>query len=293
MSRPRGPWGPERAFLGYSVPYEDARYVILPVPYDSTASCRPGARFGPRQVIDASLHLETFDPHSDLDLSELPIHTLPEPSVPRGDHEAVLELVGSLTRRIVSDGKTPIVLGGDHSVTIGSFAGVGSAGGLAFISLDAHLDSYDEFEGSRRGHASVTARCSERATASLVVGARSAGREEVEAARRRGVKVVWAWDLKRDLTTLSRALRGLEGAEAYVSFDVDVLDPSLVPCTGCPEPGGLDWYEAVQAVETILAEIRAVAVDFVELGDCSARPDAPYLVAKLVARVIGALERRQ
>ncbi len=290
MTRPRGPWGPERAFLGYSVPYEDARYVILPIPYDSTASCRPGARFGPRQIIDSSTLLETFDPYTGRDLSELPIHTLPEPSVPRADHERVLRLVEDLTRSVVSDGKVPIILGGDHSVTIGAFLGAQSAGRLAFISLDAHLDAYGEFEGSPLGHASVTARCSERAAASMVVGARAAGREEVSVARERGVEIVWAWELKGDLSKLAAALEKLRGMRAYISFDVDVLDPSLVPCTGCPEPGGLDWYEVVRALELIMRAVRPVALDFVELGDCSARPDAPYLVAKLVAHALGALD---
>ena len=290
MTRPKGPWGPERAFLGYSVPYEDARYVILPVPYDSTASCRPGARFGPRQIVDSSTLMETFDPYTGRDLSELPIHTLPEPSVPRADHDKVLRLVEDLTRSVVSDGKVPIILGGDHSVTIGAFLGAQSAGRLAFISLDAHLDAYGEFEGSPLGHASVTARCSERAVASTVVGARAAGREEVRIARERGVEIVWAWELKENLSKLTAALEKLRGMRAYISFDVDVLDPSLVPCTGCPEPGGLDWYEAVRALELIIRAVRPVALDFVELGDCSARPDVPYLVAKLVAHALGVLD---
>jgi len=124
----------------------------------------------------------------------------------------------------------------------------------------------------------------------MVVGARAAGREEVSVARERGVEIVWAWELKGDLSKLAAALEKLRGMRAYISFDVDVLDPSLVPCTGCPEPGGLDWYEVVRALELIMRAVRPVALDFVELGDCSARPDAPYLVAKLVAHALGALD---
>ncbi|HDM92207.1 MAG TPA: agmatinase [Candidatus Korarchaeota archaeon] len=291
MPRPRGPWAPERAFLGFSVPYEDADYVIIPVPYDSTSTWRPGARFGPQSIIDASRFLEPYDPQTGVSLSEVRIHTLPELDLPRGDHEGVLSLIQNIVSDVISDGKTPVVIGGEHSITIGAFRGACSRLPLGYISLDAHLDMYDSYEGTRYGHASVSARCSETASFAAVIGARSAGLEELSLAQDRGVMVIWAWRLGQNPSSiLDEVLGGRRGSKVYVSVDVDVFDPSVIPCTGCPEPGGLEWYQVVQALDWVLTAMRPVALDFTELGECFGRHDAPYTVAKLIAHAIAIIE---
>ena len=290
MPRPRGPWAPERAFLGSSVPYDKADYVIIPVPYDSTASWRPGARFGPQSIIDASRFVEPYDPHTGASLSEVRIHTLPELDLPRGNHEEVLSLIQGVVSDVVTDGKIPIVIGGEHSITIGAFRGANSASPLAYISLDAHLDMYDIYEGTRYGHASVSARCSEIASFSAVIGVRSAGTEELRLARDRNVTVIWAWQVIQSPSILDEVLGERRGSRVYVSVDVDVFDPSVIPCTGCPEPGGLGWYHVVRALDWVLTAMKPVALDFTELGECLGRHDAPYTVAKLIAHAIAVIE---
>jgi len=163
-SRPGGPWEPNPTiFLGYNQVYERSKYVVLPVPSDSGATCVPGSRFGPHEILSASRFLEPYDAELGFSPAEAGIHTLPLLEPVQGDPELTAERVGRQVAAVHRSGKKPVVVGGDHSLTPGAVAALASelGGELNLVVLDAHLDLYDEYNGSRFSHACSVRRAAE------------------------------------------------------------------------------------------------------------------------------------
>ena len=264
--------------------------MVIPVPYDSGSSWMTGSRGAPRAIIEASLEIDPFDAELGLNPSEAGIHTLPEVDLVRDSSEASFSAIEESVSRVVTDGKIPVILGGDHSVTQAAFSAVASRGEVAYVVLDAHLDMYDSYQGSRHSHACTSMRCAERAVGAVIIGARTASPEELEAARRLGVSVVWAADLEASgVDAIRDALDSLPSRRAYLSIDADFLDPSIVPCVGNPEPGGLGWRMALKVISAVAESLEVCAVDLVEFIPCW-RWDVPLTLAKLVYKTIGFLE---
>ena len=264
--------------------------MVIPVPYDSGSSWMTGSRGGPRAIIEASLEIDPFDVELGINPSEAGIHTLPEVDLVRDSAEVSFAIIEEYVSKVVADGKVPVILGGDHSITQAAFSAVASGRKVAYVALDAHLDMYDSYQGSRRSHACTSMRCTERAAGALIVGARTASPEELEAARRLGVSIVWAAELEGSgMAALRDALSSLPSRRAYLSIDADFLDPSIVPCVGNPEPGGLGWRVALEVVSLIVESLEICAVDLVEFIPCW-RWDVPLTLAKLVYKTIGFLE---
>ncbi len=288
MSHPDWPTGLPLNFGGLdeaSSALERARIVVLPVPYDFSTTWQGGTRWGPRAILTASQNMELWDDELGATWRS-GIHTLPEVEPTALGPEAMAARVERATDWIFERGKLPAILGGEHSITAGAVrAAVRRFPSLSVLHLDAHADMRDSYLDSRFSHACVMRRVRERVPA-VSVGVRSWSEEEAEHLRSHPVPI-WS----------PRSLRALRGEWAritsaltdtvYVTFDLDALDPSALPATGTPEPGGLDWYEAVDLLRAVSARSRIVGFDVVELAPIPGQVASDFLAARLVYRLIG------
>ena len=261
-----------------------AQVVLIPVPYDSTTSFRSGSREGPEAIITASYGLEDYDFELELDVSEIGIHTT-------GALEPHMAGPGPMTERVrdavatyLDMGKTVGLLGGEHSITIGSVqAHVEAYPSLSVLYLDAHADLRNEYMGTPYGHASAARRVFECCPLSLA-GVRSLCQEEHDFIRKNNVPV-WYWDPNSDRSPPEGVLDGLSDT-VYVSVDLDVLDPALMPAVGTPEPGGMTWHELVSLLGKVAESRRIVGFDVCELAPADGPPACSYAAAKLVYKLV-------
>ena len=263
--------------------------MILPVPYETTTSYGGGARSGPGAIIEASRYIELYDQELGNDPSTVGIHTLPALELSRDGAPAAMAELGSAYARVaeVAQDRFLIMLGGEHTVSAPAIrAQAARVGRLNVLQLDAHADLRTEFEGSAHSHACAMARVLD--VADLVsVGVRGVSEEEVEVAdANEGITLIWADQMWEDDAWMDRALAAL-GDPVYLTFDVDYFDPSLVPSTGTPEPGGGDWYRTLRFLRRVFRERRVVACDVVELAPTPGVHAPDFLVAKLVYKLIG------
>lgn len=286
-------WGLPRTFLGLdeaASAFANARTVILPVPYEATTSWGTGTRYGPAAILEASKYVELYDNELDAEPSRAGIHTLPALELTRdGPAAALAELETAWgTVFAAAEGRFVIMLGGEHSISSAAIraAAARHSGRLSVLQFDAHADLRATFDGSRYSHACAMARVVDRADI-VAVGLRGVSLDEVAVARREaGVNLIFADEMVDDDAWMDRALEAL-GPDVYLTFDVDYFDPSLVPSTGTPEPGGGTWYPTLRFLRRVFAERRVVAADVVELAPIPGLRAPDFLVARLVYKLIG------
>jgi len=271
---------------------EGAKVVLLPVPHDATTSFHAGARRGPDAVLVASHHIEEYDEELGREPWACGIHVA-EAVAPAAGEPSWLpaELVDAVERRVsalVDDQKVVITLGGDHTVAVG--AGRAHAAryeGLTFLQIDAHADMRDTYDGSPLSHACVARRLSEVGEV-VQVGVRSISTEGAAHLRGLGREPFWAQDIAAcpDDGWMDEVVARL-GPTVYVTFDVDGLDPSIMPATGTPEPGGLGWWQTLRLLRRVAAARRVVGADVCELLPTDGLHACDVLVARLVYKMIG------
>ncbi len=293
------PWELPRVFLGLDGPPATpagAGTWILPVPYEATTSWGSGTRQGPRAIIDASRYIELFDHELGDDPSTGGVYTLPALELARGDAErAMTELEDACTRILeAAGGRRVIMVGGEHAISAPAILAcadrharkTGESERISVLQFDAHLDLRERFDGSAFSHACAMARVIDRVNL-VTVGARGISAEEWSAAHARdNATVIPAEELARDDDWIDRALEAL-GSCIYITFDVDFFDPSLLPSTGTPEPGGGQWYPALALLRRVFAERSVVGVDVVEHAPIPGLSAPDFLVARLVYKMIG------
>jgi agmatinase len=274
--------GPE-----YSAP-EKSRYHLLSVPYDGTSTWNKGADKGPEALLEASAFLETYDIETDSEPFRQGIHTL-TPSLKMDTPDAMVESVTDAVSDIYRRSAFPIVLGGEHSVSVGAARAAAAVHrDLTVVQLDAHADLREDFHGSKYNHACVMTRIRE-VCPIVQVGIRSAEREEYVTADR--ARIFPAHEIAGSLDWIPRAI-ALLSAKVYITIDLDVFDPSIMPSTGTPEPGGLGWYPVLAFLRAVIAQRTCVGADVVELCPNGA-PHAEFLAAKLVYKLIAYHSARQ
>ena len=266
--------------------FETAKFVVLPVPFDGTASYRSGARHGPSAIIAASSHLEDYDVELDRDISEAGIHTAPEMVPDLSSPEALVRQVECLVDWVAASDKTPVLLGGDHTVTIGAvWALLRRLPHLSVLYLDAHGDLRDEYMGTRWGHASTARRLAERCRV-VPVGVRSLCLEEQRFIAKADLPVhYWPPSVPFD-QYVGSVINALD-QDVYVSVDLDVLDPSIMSAVGTPEPGGMQWEHVTGLLRKVGQQRRVVAFDIVELSPGEGPEACAYTAAKLTYKLMG------
>lgn len=263
---------------------EAARIVILPVPYDRTSTWIKGADRGPQAILKASFNLEFYDILTD---SEIFTHGITTDSPVNGQLEPE-RMVAQVYQRAAGyfrKNQFPVILGGDHSVSIGAFRAAAEAfDNLTILQLDAHADTRMEYEGSIYSHACVMARARELCPI-VQVGIRSM--DSSEKAKLDPSRVVFAHDIAEDPgRTWIRKVLSLLTDNVYLTIDLDVLDPSLMPATGTPEPGGLGWYEICALIRQVCRYHRVVGMDVVELCPREELWSCDFLAAKLIYQTL-------
>lgn len=269
--------------------FETAGALILPVPYEATTSYGGGARGGPRAIIEASRYVELYDREMDGEPAELGIHTLPALELTRAGAEPAMAELEEAYRRVmeIAEDRWIVMLGGEHAVSAPAIRAQASAceGRLSVLQFDAHADLRASYEGSAWSHASAMARVLDVADVTAV-GLRGVSTEEVEVARATpGSTLIWAEEMYDDDRWMDRALDAL-GDLVYITFDVDYFDPSLVPSTGTPEPGGGDWTRTLRFLRRVFRERTVVGCDVVELAPIPGLHAPDFLVAKLVYKLL-------
>jgi agmatinase len=294
----RLPWGAPANFLGLpeaDVPaLERAAVVIFPVPYEATVSYMGGTRFGPRRILEASRAIELYDHELDAEPYRVGVYTLPELLLTGAGPEAALGELRTAFDALLADDRFVIMLGGEHSISappIEAHAARLSGDGrrLSVLQLDAHSDLRAEYEGTPFSHACVMYRVHQ-AVDLVPVGIRAITAEERRLIRERNIPTIFAHELDADGKWIERALAAL-GPDVYLTIDIDFFDPSLVPATGTPEPGGGSWYPTLRLLERVFAERRVVGADVVELAPIPGVVAPDFLTAKLIYKLVAYHQR--
>ena len=265
---------------------EGSRVEIIPVPYEATVTYRRGTGKGPEAIIKASQNMELYDEELEGEPYRVGIYTAPmikDVSLPP---EAMVEEVYHRIKLSLSSGKFPVILGGEHSITVGAVkAFVEFYPDLSVLQLDAHADLRDSYQDSFYNHACVMRRVEEYSPF-LGLGIRSLSKEEAEYIKDRSLKIITAWDILQGKDWRNLILHHLSG-EVYLTIDLDVLDPSIMPAVGTPEPGGLGWYQILTILRYLAQNKRVVGMDVVELSPLEGNIAPDFLAAKLIYKAIG------
>jgi agmatinase len=267
--------------------YETSPVVVLPVPYDATSTWIRGADRGPDAILEASANMELYDIQTSKEVYLDGIHTA-EPVGLTDDPVQMVAEVKAAVSGILADGKFPVVIGGNHSVSIGSVqACAAHYGQITVLQLDAHTDLRPEYEGSPLSHASIMARAAE--VADIVqVGIRSMCTDELPFLQ--PGRIFYAHDIAGRNDWYAEAEKLLKGP-VYITIDLDVFDPSVLPSTGTPEPGGLLYYEVYRFLEYVIRRHEIIALDVVELCPNSQEKSSDFLASKLVYQLISLISK--
>ena len=275
------------AFLGVQDAFEDASVAVLPVPYDLTTTYQPGARFGPRALLTASLNIELFDEELRWDTSQVGVHTLQPIEPIASGPQAMMSPIAEAVRGLFRAGKFPLVIGGDHSVSIGVFEALQDSWDEVWIlQLDAHADLRDRYQGSPFSHASVMARARESFDC-VQVGLRSWSEEEELPLWEVPERIVTATDIEDDFERSLDKILATLGDPVYVTLDLDCLDPAIMPATGTPEPGGLNYRQVTRILSAVARERHVVGCDVTELAPIPGLVAPDFLAARLAYKLIG------
>lgn len=257
--------------------YDKAAAIILPVPFDKTSTWLKGADKGPAAIIEASKYLELYDIETDSEVYRQGIFTAKP--VYAASPSVLLKKTDEAVSRYLKDNKLVVTLGGDHSVSIGVIKAYAKHyKNLSVLHLDAHADSRDSYEGTPYNHACVIARARE-FTKNIV----SAGIRSMDSSERANIdkkRMFFAHDIHESDKWINKAVRLLTDS-VYITIDLDVFDPGIMPSTGTPEPGGLGWYQVMKLLASVSKSKQIVGFDVVEL--CPSEHKAPdFLAAKLI-----------
>ena len=251
-------------FIGCDASYEDAKIVLFGAPFDSTTSFRPGARFGPAAMRHESFGLETYSPYQDADLTDYAVFDSGDLELCFGSTEAALSDIEERTETILADGKLPVLLGGEHLVTLGAFRAVlNRYPDVHIIHFDAHADLRDDYLGAKLSHACVLRRCHD------LIGdgrihqfcIRSGERKEFQFAKEHTDMHPLTLDGLSDCVAVLKTSH----TPVYFTIDLDCLDPSVFPGTGTPEAGGITFLQLLEAMQEV-SQCRIVGADVNELA---------------------------
>lgn len=267
--------------------YDKAGVAVLPVPFEMTTSYVKGTSGAPEAILKASSQVELYDEELACEPFEAGIATLPPLKIEDMPLEKALEGIRMSVSKIIADGKLPVMLGGEHSVTPPAVKAVAeSYNDLTVVQFDAHADLREEYSGTKWSHACAMARVREICPA-VQVGIRNLSKEEAARVTKEKLSVFFAHKIRENAKWVEDVLASVKTQNVYVTFDVDAFDSSILPDTGTPEPGGLTWYEVLSLMKALSVKKKIVGFDFVELCPREGHHASDFTVAKLIYKCIG------
>ncbi len=279
-------------YLGLEEEYSNlkkAKVAMIQVPYDKTATYLKGTRMGPSAIIEASKKLELFDDELNQETYRIGIHTAEPLAVEESAPEEMVEKVYSATLELLKVNKFPALLGGEHSLSPGAVRALKEVyPNISVLHLDAHYDLQDEYYGSKNNHGCAARRMSEICPISQV-GVRSMSKKEKDflASQTPGrINTMSVYDILETPMWKDKVTRSLT-ENVYVSIDLDVFDPAVMPGVGTPEPGGLGWYETIDLLKDVSKDRKIVGFDVVELCPIKGQVASDFFAAKLIYRLLG------
>ena len=285
---------PSPVFSGIQRTFEEAEYVILGAPLDSTSTYRSGARFAPLAIREASLNIETHSFRTNMDVEDLKIHDLGDLHI-SGKVDETLKRLELVTKDLLDAKKTPVVIGGEHTITLGVIRSLGE--NVTLVSLDAHLDLRNEYMGLTTSHATFMRRIKEQVKPHkiLEIGTRAVCKEELEYAKKSGTQFLTVQQIRRDgveKTTKKIDTLLADCERIYLTIDMDVLDPAFAPAVQNPEPDGLDMPMFLDLLGKV-CDHRIVALDLVEVAPHYDKGITAIQAAKTIFEVLCCVERTQ
>ena len=278
-----------QTFIACDSEYEDSSIVLFGAGFDGTTSFRPGTRFAPSAIRNESFGIETYSPYQDKDMADYKFFDSGDLELPFGSVSRTLADISVRTSAILSDGKIPFMIGGEHLVTFGSVMAVKDEyEDLYIIHFDAHADLRDDYLGQKLSHACVLRRCHELVGDGHIFqfGIRSGDREEFVFAKEHTYMNKFSFD------NLEKTVQDLKGKNVYFTLDLDVLDPSVFPGTGTPEAGGVSFEELRKAVTLVCSELNIVGCDVNELSPVYDQTGVSTAVAcKIIREMLLALSK--
>jgi len=262
--------------------YKNSKIVILPIPFDATSTWIKGSDKGPKAIIEASPHLEFYDIETGSEVYKNGIFT--EKEIISDNSEDMVKKAEESVSRFLEEGKFVVTLGGDHSVSNGPIKAYAKKfKNLSILHLDAHSDRRDSYHGSKLSHASIMARAEELTHNVVSVGIRSIEASEIKIFDKK--KIFFAKDIQDNDLWMEKAIKELSDT-VYISIDADAFDPSIIPATGTPEPGGLQWYQTLKLLKKVAKEKNIVGFDFVELCPLENNKVSDFVAAKLIYQLL-------
>jgi agmatinase len=284
-----GTYLPREGFARLEPPYtnlEQAKIVILPIPYDGTSEWRSGSRHGPQAIIDASQYLELYDLEQDREIYKIGISTLRQVEPLLSSPQDMVDRVYQVVKDLVQKEKFVVLLGGEHTLSVGAIRAFKETfDGLSVLQFDAHADLRDQYLGTKYSQACVMRRICELCPISQV-GVHSLSWEEKQFITENKLSPLYMSDLASNTALVDRILNSLN-EDVYITIDVDVLDPSIMPAVGTPEPNGMSWEQILRILESVASQKRVVGFDLVEFCPGEGPTACAYLLAKLAYKFIG------
>jgi agmatinase len=275
-------------FIGCEADFDEAEIVVIGAPFDSTTSYRPGTRFASSVIRKESFGLEIYSPYQDKELDTLSVCDAGDLDLPFGNASRALDVIEEASEEILSAGKLPFLIGGEHLVTLGIFRAVFKKyPEVHIVHFDAHTDLRDDYMGEKLSHATVIRRCHDLIGDKKIYqfGIRSGEKAEFEFAKHHLIQE------KFTAHTIDSAVTDLAGKPVYLTVDLDVLDPSQLPGTGTPEAGGLS-FETLRSALMKVANLNIVGVDVNELNPMLDPSGASIALAcKLIRELLIALQK--
>jgi len=261
---------------------EQSKIVLIPVPYDGTSTWQKGADKGPEAFLDASANMELYDIETDTEVYQHGVY-LADSVTENSSPEAMVEAVHNVTKKYIKKNKFVTIFGGEHSVSIGTIRAFNEMyPNLTVLHIDAHADLRKSYEGSTCNHACAVYEASQ--TTNLIqVGIRSMDVKEKTVMDME--KVYFAHEMAEDDTWMDSAVDQMTD-NVFITFDLDAFDPSILPSTGTPEPGGLLWYETLEFLKLVFQEKNVVGFDIVELCPNPKEKSSDFLAAKLYYKML-------
>jgi agmatinase len=262
--------------------YQESEIIIVPVPYDETSTWMKGADKGPDAILEASVNLEFYDIETSSEAHLKGINTI-APLSEKESPQKLVNAVYSKTCSLISEKKFPVIIGGNHTVSIGAIKAFSeSFENLTILQLDAHTDLRQIYEGSEFNHACAMARAREYAPI-LQVGVRSMSVEELPFVQRD--RIFYSHELYYDKSLYKKVLDKLT-ENVYITIDLDVFDPSIMPSTGTPEPGGPAYFELMHFLRDVIKARNVVGFDVVELCPSATNKSPDFIAAKIIYQLL-------